>query len=83
VQEATANAGRRASTDGRVEQILARITLEEKAALMLDVATGAFAPGGKLPFEPPSSTDPVEAQRSDVPFDSADPLSEFGHGLAY
>jgi beta-glucosidase len=52
-------------------------------AAVLDVATGAFAPGGKLPFELPSSMAAVEAQRSDVPFDSADPLYAFGHGLAY
>jgi hypothetical protein len=34
VLEATANDGRDASTEERVEQILARMTLEEKTALM-------------------------------------------------
>jgi beta-glucosidase len=52
-------------------------------AAILDVVTGAFAPGGKLPFELPSSMDAVRAQRSDVPFDSAAPLYPFGHGLSY
>jgi beta-glucosidase len=52
-------------------------------AAVLDVATGVFAPTGKLPFELPSSMAAVEAQRSDVPFDSADPVYEFGHGLSY
>jgi beta-glucosidase len=52
-------------------------------AAVLDLATGAVAPSGRLPFELPSSMAAVEAQRSDVPFDSAEPLYAFGHGLAY
>ena len=50
---------------------------------VLDVVFGRFAPTGKLPFELPSSMDAVRAQFSDVPFDSADPLYRFGHGLSY
>jgi beta-glucosidase len=52
-------------------------------AAVLDVAFGRFTPTGVLPFELPSSMDAVEAQRSDVPFDSRDPLYPFGHGLTY
>ena len=50
---------------------------------LLDVLTGRFAPAGKLPFELPSSMDAVRAQKEDVPYDSRDPLFEFGHGLTY
>ncbi len=52
-------------------------------AALLDIVFGRFKPGGRLPFELPSSMDAVRAQRSDVPRDSADPLYEFGHGLSY
>ncbi len=37
----------------------------------------------KMPFELPSSWEAVEAQLEDVPYDSKDPLYEFGHGLSY
>jgi beta-glucosidase len=37
----------------------------------------------KLPFDLPSSMAAVEANRPDVPFDTADPLFRFGHGLRY
>lgn len=50
---------------------------------VLDVLTGAAAPQGKLPFDLPSSMAAVEANRPDVPFDTADPLFRFGHGLRY
>ena len=40
-------------------------------------------PSGKLPFELPSSTAAVEAQFEDVPYDSANPLFEFGYGLTF
>jgi beta-glucosidase len=50
---------------------------------LLDVLTGAFGPVGKLPFELPSSMDAVRAQKEDVPYDSANPLFAFGHGLRY
>jgi beta-glucosidase len=52
-------------------------------AAVLDVLFGRFAPAGKLPFELPSSMEAVRAQKSDVPYDSADPLFPFGHGLTY
>ena len=50
---------------------------------VLDVLFGRAKPEGNLPFELPSSMAAVLASRSDVPFDSADPLYPFGHGLRY
>jgi beta-glucosidase len=50
---------------------------------VLDVLSGRDAPGGKLPFDLPSSMAEVVAQRPDVPFDTPHPLYRFGHGLAY
>ncbi|KRA25045.1 beta-glucosidase [Microbacterium sp. Root61] len=52
------------------------------AAGLLDVLTGAAAPKGRLPFDLPRSMAAVEASRPDVPFDTADPLFRFGHGLS-
>ena len=52
-------------------------------AALLDIIFGKFAPTGKLPFELPSSMDAVEVQFEDVPYDSENPLFEFGFGLAY
>jgi beta-glucosidase len=50
---------------------------------LLDVLFGAAEPKGKLPFDVPSSMDAVVASRSDVPFDTRDPLFRFGFGLSY
>jgi len=50
---------------------------------ILDVLFGRFAPGGKLPFELPSSMAAAESQLSDVPCDSEAPLFPLGHGLTY
>lgn len=44
---------------------------------------GELSPEGKLPFELPSSWEAVENQKEDVPYDSEDPLYEFGYGLRY
>jgi beta-glucosidase len=52
-------------------------------AALLDVLTGRAKPEGKLPFELPSSMEAVQAQRSDVPYDSARPLYPFGFGRSY
>lgn len=49
----------------------------------LDLVLGLAAPEGKLPFDMPRSMKDVEAQKEDVPFDLADPLFKFGHGLRY
>ena len=52
-------------------------------AALLDVLTGRARPEGRLPFELPSSMEAVQAQRSDVPYDSPRPLYPFGFGLRY
>jgi len=51
----------------------------EATARVLFGEAGAL---GRLPFDLPRSMAAVEASRSDVPFDTADPLFRFGHGLA-
>ena len=48
-----------------------------------DVLFGHASPQGRLPFDLPSSTKAVEESRSDVPFDTADPLFHFGDGTSY
>jgi beta-glucosidase len=52
-------------------------------AALLDVLTGQARPEGKLPFELPSAMADVEAQRSDLPHDTAHPLYPIGFGLSY
>lgn len=66
---------------------------EESGALLADFGLsdevlnqllfGELSPEGKLPFELPSSWEAVENQKEDVPYDSKDPLYEFGYGLRY
>ncbi len=51
--------------------------------IILDMIFGEFSPSGKLPIEIPSSMEAVENQMEDVPYDSKDPLYQFGHGLSY
>lgn len=50
---------------------------------LLDVITGKAKPEGRLPFELPSSMAEVEAQASDMPHDTANPLYKLGFGLSY
>jgi beta-glucosidase len=50
---------------------------------VLNVIFGYSHPEGRLPLELPSSMDAVRNQRSDVPFDSKDPLYSIGFGLFY
>lgn len=50
---------------------------------LFDVISGKAKPEGKLPFELPSSMAEVEAQKSDLPHDTATPLYKFGYGLSY
>ena len=52
-------------------------------AAVLDVVFGRFNPGGKLPFEMPSSMESVRKQKEDLPYDSENPLFPFGFGLSY
>ncbi|MDQ0646184.1 beta-glucosidase [Microbacterium natoriense] len=51
--------------------------------VVLDAITGRAATTGRLPFDLPRSMAAVEASREDVPFDTADPLWRFGHGLSW
>ncbi|HEY0780703.1 MAG TPA: glycoside hydrolase family 3 N-terminal domain-containing protein [Gemmatirosa sp.] len=52
-------------------------------AALLDVLVGRAKPEGKLPFELPASMPAVDAQRSDLPHDSARPLYRVGFGRHY
>ena len=52
-------------------------------AAVLDIVFGRFKPGGKLPFELPSSMEAVRKQKEDLPYDSENPTFPFGHGLTY
>lgn len=52
-------------------------------AAVMDVIFGKAKPGGKLPFELPSSMEAVRNQKEDLPYDSKDPLYKFGFGLKY
>ena len=66
---------------GEVAAIVANYGANARA--LLDVLVGDARPEGSLPFDLPSSMAAVEASRPDVPFDTADPLFRFGHGLRY
>lgn len=50
---------------------------------VLDMIFGRFNPTGKLPFELPRTMEAVLAQKTDVPYDSGDPVYPFGFGLSY
>ncbi len=50
---------------------------------VLDIVFGKAKPGGKLPFELPSSMEAVRNQKEDVPHDSKNPLYKYGFGLSY
>jgi len=50
---------------------------------LLDVILGEAEPEGRLPFELPSSMAAVEAQKPDLPHDSANPLFPIHFGLRY
>lgn len=50
---------------------------------LVEVLFGAAKPEGSLPFDLPRSMAAVEASRTDVPFDTEDPLFRFGFGLSY
>ncbi|MHB8087157.1 MAG: glycoside hydrolase family 3 protein [Anaerolineaceae bacterium] len=50
---------------------------------VLNVIFGKARPEGKLPFELPSSMEAVRNQKEDLPYDSENPLYEYGFGLTY
>jgi beta-glucosidase len=52
-------------------------------AALLDALTGKVRPEGRLPFELPSSMAAVDAQKSDVPDDSRQPLYPLHFGRHY
>lgn len=49
----------------------------------LDVVFGKHNPGGRLPFDIPSSMEAVKEQKEDAPFDIKDPIFKHGFGLSY
>jgi beta-glucosidase len=63
------------------DAVLANYGVSDEA--LLNVISGDASPGGKLPFELPSSIAEVEAQYEDVPNDTATPLFDYGFGLSY
>jgi beta-glucosidase len=65
----------------RADAVLANHGVSDE--VLLETVFGERAPGGRLPFELPSSEAAVAAQAGDVPDDSADPLFPRGYGLAY
>jgi beta-glucosidase len=66
---------------GASAALLANFGANDRA--LLDIIFGRFQPSGKLPFELPSSMEAVRRQKSDVPYDSENPLFPFGSGLTY
>jgi beta-glucosidase len=59
------------------------VSYGSSARAFADVVFGLASPQGRLPFDLPSSTRSVEESRSDVPFDTADPLFRFGDGTSF
>lgn len=51
--------------------------------IVLDAIFGYQPVNGTLPFDLPRSTAAVAASRTDVPFDTVDPVFRFGHGLIW
>lgn len=67
--------------NAKAKAVLADFGASDEA--VMDVIFGKARPGGKLPFELPSSMDAVRKQKEDLPYDSKDPLYKFGFGLTY
>ena len=65
----------------RADAVLANYGVSDE--ILLETIFGDRAPGGRLPFELPSSAEAVANQLGDVPDDSADPVFERGYGLSY
>lgn len=61
--------------------LLGDFGISDKSLLALVI--GKASPGGRLPFELPSSAEAVRQQKSDLPHDSRSPLFPFGFGLDY
>jgi beta-glucosidase len=67
--------------DAASKAMLAEFEIEDD--IICEMIFGEFAPSGKLPLEIPSSMEAVDKQFEDVPYDSENPLYQFGHGLSY
>lgn len=52
-------------------------------AIIMSVLFGEGSSLGKLPFDLPRGDSAVAESRSDVQYDTEDPLYRFGHGLRY
>ncbi|MFD0339913.1 glycoside hydrolase family 3 C-terminal domain-containing protein [Streptomyces sp. NPDC127117] len=68
-----------APLDAEVPAIVVDFGSDDDA--LLSTVFGRTVPRGTLPFDLPSSAAAVAESREDVPFDTADPLYRFGHGL--
>ena len=66
---------------GAAAALIANFGVSERA--LIAVLFGAAEPRGTLPFDLPRSDAAVAASRTDVAFDTADPLFRFDHGLRY
>lgn len=63
------------------DAVLANYGVSDK--VLLHAVLGRVKPAGTLPMELPSTMAEVEAQLSDVPDDTKNPLFDAGHGLRY
>ena len=61
--------------------VIGHFSISDQA--IIEVLIGNGQPEGNLPFELPSSMEAVENQYEDVPYDSKDPLYNYGYGLRY
>ncbi|WP_367391219.1 glycoside hydrolase family 3 protein [Lewinella sp. LCG006] len=66
---------------GAAKALIADYGASDKS--VCEVLFGNTAPMGKLPFELPSSMEAVANQKTDVPYDSENPLFAYGFGLGY
>ena len=68
-----------------ITQLAASVIVDYGASdkSVCEVLFGNAEPQGKLPFELPSSMQAVKNQKTDVPYDSENPLFEYGFGLEY
>ena len=66
---------------GKAKALIADFGASDKS--VCEVLFGNSKPEGKLPFELPSSMKAVRNQKTDVPYDSEEPLFEFGFGITF
>lgn len=73
--------GRRTSRGGSA--LVVNYGSDTDAFLDVCFGVGDSIAKGKLPFDLPRSMEAVRSSREDVPFDTKDPLFQFGHGIIY